>query len=88
MTSIDPRVTEKLKEAGDRRVPVLIFCGDACESVRKALDKAGIEISGTESMVLGIISAELTADEVTTANSVAGVTYVEFDEEAKTLRNR
>lgn len=88
MTSIDPRVTEKLKEAGDHRVPVLIICGNACESVREALDKAGIKISGTESMVLGIISAELTADEVTTANSVAGVTYVEFDEEAKTLRNR
>ena len=88
MATVDPQVTEKLKQAGDRSVPVLIVCGDACDSVRKALDKAGVKISSTESMVLGSIGAEITADQMETVKSIPGISYIEFDEEAKALHNR
>ncbi len=39
-------------------------------------------------MVLGSIGAEITADQMETVKYVPGISYVEFDEEAKALHNR
>ena len=82
--TLDPQVTEKLEHADGQGVPVLIVCADACESVHRALDTAGIKINCTESMALGSIEAEITADQMETVKYVPGVIYVELDESAKT----
>ena len=85
MTNIDDKVSEKLQEAGTSGVPVLIVCGDQCETVRTALEQAGISITSTKSMAVGSIGADLRAGQLDAVKTIPGIKSVEFDEEARAL---
>ena len=85
MPTVQPLLSEKLKEAGCQPVPVLVVCEDQCQSVADALSAKGIKITRSGSMELGIIPAEIIADQLESVTSLPGVSAVEYDEEAEVL---
>jgi hypothetical protein len=85
MASVDSELLTQLERAGNRAVPVLISCENECKSVIKSLEQAGIRITSTQSMVLGSIGAEITADQLEIVKKIPGVSAIEYDTEVKAL---
>lgn len=82
MSVVDPELKEILDSAGDTPVIVIISCDNECPAVIKALENAGIRITNTGSIEMGSIAAEITADQLSFLQSVAGISYIEPDREA------
>ena len=85
MTNIDSEVLRHLNQARGGSVPIIITCGDECESVVEALNRARILVTNTGSMVLGSIGASITADQLDVLKSIPAIYAVEHDKEAHIL---
>lgn len=85
MASVDSELLTQLERAGNSRVPVLISCENECKPVVKSLKQAGIRITSTQSMVLGSIGAEITADQLVVVKKIPGISAIEYDSEVKAL---
>ncbi len=82
MNHVDEDLKSALDQAGDKSVAVLIGCGDDCEAVMRSLESAGVRVSQEESIAFGIISAEITAEQLETVIDLPSVTFIEEDKEA------
>lgn len=82
---IDQEVFEKLDKAGDQPVSVIITCEDECSAVHKALRDGGINVTGTDSMILGSLAAQITKDQLPFLKTISGISAIEYDREAKAL---
>ena len=85
MNVVEQELMEQLDCAGNKPVSVIITCQSKCDAVLKALEDAGVRILSTESMVLGSIAAEITKDQLSILQSVAGISAIECDREVRAL---
>jgi hypothetical protein len=85
MDVVDRELMEQFDSAGNRPVSVIITCQSKCHAVIKALEEAGIRITNTESMVLGSIAAEITKDQLSFLQTVAGISAIEYNHEVRTF---
>ncbi len=85
MNVVEQELIEQLDSAGNKPVSVIITCQSKCDAVLKALEDAGVRILSTESMVLGSIAAEITKDQLSILQSVAGISAIECDREVRAL---
>ena len=85
MAVIDSELLEQIRQAGGKRVPVIITCTDRCEPVVEALKQTGVLVTSTDSMILGSIGAVITADQLDVITSMSGIDTVEYDQEAREL---
>ena len=85
MAIVDPEILQQLERTSCKTIPVLVICNNECESVVKALEQAGIQVTNTESSIMGSIGAEITAEQLEIIKAVPGVSAIEYDQEAKTF---
>ena len=82
MPAVDAELLKLFEQAQGKPVPVLITCQSECESVVTALKRKRIRITNTKSMILGVIGAEVTADQLEDIKSVPGISAIEHDQTA------
>ena len=82
---IDQEVLGKLDKAGDQPISVIITCEDECGAVYKALRDGGIKVTGTDSMILGSLAAQITKDQLPFLKTIFRISAIEYDREAKAL---
>lgn len=84
---IDPELVKQLTQAKGKSVPTIIVCEDNCDSVIRAVRQKSIQITSTESSILGSIAAEINVDQLEILKGVPGISSIEFDQEVKALDN-
>jgi hypothetical protein len=88
MIHIDPELKRKLAQNIEQPVAAIVSCEGKCEEVIERLKSAGVIISSTESMLVGIIMIQLTRDQLEHLESakIPGLLAIEYDRETRIMK--
>lgn len=81
MIEIDPILIEKLNNPTAKNVPALVVCEDHCKSVYNKIRDLGIHVSNPDTVMLGVVSVQISKRDLDQLKSISGISSIEYDEE-------
>lgn len=79
---ISPDLLSDFRSNPQQRQQVLIICDGNIDQIKLNLEKIGIEITG-ELNELQILNANIDSDDLTKLQNIAGIEWIEIDDEAQ-----